>query len=336
MDTRRNPISRVFLLSMIIPAMVFLTIGCMLWQPLAPDDFPDTDLVFQPTTLFGGMSSVGFVNADGTNLSYLEIDIQPAIRFNLWFMGSPILPILTGDGQALVFRIHTGSHHHGGYLVVMLAGNRAVVCPLQSGSSRPAFTSDQSSVVTDLASPGGRLSLFRLEDCIHTSEMTDGTLFEIDIERNPTRGALSPDGRFLLFKALPEQDIAELDPGYPTLFVRNLESGDEIPIGRGSAPAWSPDGDWIAYRGEGGIFRVRPDGSENELLVEYTSPTRSSDDWLPLPSWSPDGRWLVYHKCTLEPGRGVSCSQLEDNSIFKFNLVPSMIIPPVVRVEWVA
>ena len=109
-------------------AMVLLTRGCMLWQPLAPDEFPDTDLVFQPNTLFDGTGAIGFVNADGSDLSYLEIDIQPAGRFNRWFMGYPILPILSGDGQILVFRVHAPSKN--GYLAVMRVSKRAVVCPL--------------------------------------------------------------------------------------------------------------------------------------------------------------------------------------------------------------
>jgi len=54
--------------------------------------------------------------------------------------------------------------------------------------------------------------------------------------------------------------------------------------------AWSPDGQWIAYYhedtrpGYSGIYRIRPDGSDNTL-------------WLPgaqTPAWSPDSEWLAY------------------------------------------
>lgn len=54
--------------------------------------------------------------------------------------------------------------------------------------------------------------------------------------------------------------------------------------------AWSPDGQWIAYYhedtrpGYSGIYRIRPDGSDNTL-------------WLPgaqNPAWSPDSEWLAY------------------------------------------
>ena len=64
MNTKRNTLSGKFLPIAVMPAMVLLTMGCMLWQPLAPDAFPDTDLVFQPNTLFDGVGAIGFVNAD--------------------------------------------------------------------------------------------------------------------------------------------------------------------------------------------------------------------------------------------------------------------------------
>jgi TolB protein len=55
-------------------------------------------------------------------------------------------------------------------------------------------------------------------------------------------------------------------------------------------PSWSPDGKWIAYyhvdsrTDYTGIYRIRPDGSENTF-------------WIPggqNPAWSPDSKWLAY------------------------------------------
>lgn len=53
------------------------------------------------------------------------------------------------------------------------------------------------------------------------------------------------------------------------------------------APAWSPDGEWLAVAMQGSIWKVRPDdGLAYELT--YNEAYHSS------PDWSPDGRWIIY------------------------------------------
>jgi len=53
-------------------------------------------------------------------------------------------------------------------------------------------------------------------------------------------------------------------------------------------PVWSPDGEWIAFSREGesgGIYSVRPDGSELTRLVRGN---------VTRPNWSPDGSRLLF------------------------------------------
>ena len=53
------------------------------------------------------------------------------------------------------------------------------------------------------------------------------------------------------------------------------------------APAWSPDGQWIAVGMSGSIWKIAPDTGLAEELT-YNERYHSS------PDWSPDGRWIIY------------------------------------------
>ena len=53
------------------------------------------------------------------------------------------------------------------------------------------------------------------------------------------------------------------------------------------APAWSPDGRWIAVAMSGSIWKVDPaSGVAHEITYD--------DKYHSMPSWSPDGSWIIY------------------------------------------
>ncbi len=66
-------------------------------------------------------------------------------------------------------------------------------------------------------------------------------------------------------------------------------------IPRGYAPAWSPDGNWIAYLtkdiSDQAIFITNPDMSETYLIYKPTVGLNLQT--YPL-SWSPDSKWLTF------------------------------------------
>jgi hypothetical protein len=99
--------------------------------------------------------------------------------------------------------------------------------------------------------------------------------------------SFSPDGRSVALT------IQRADARH----VEILRAGKLRDIARGRAPAWSPDGRWIAFlsgqKVGSGIFLVHPDGTGLHAIGARHLELGSG-----APAWSPDGRTLVYSRQT--------------------------------------
>ena len=106
--------------------------------------------------------------------------------------------------------------------------------------------------------------------------------------------ALSPDGNRIAFV----YDTVDPDGGPRTtqIHVVDLASGQHRPLtaGPGGAydPAWSPDGQWLAFASRGAegretnIWVMRSDGSDRHALTDGGADR--------APAWSPDGDRLAF------------------------------------------
>ena len=99
--------------------------------------------------------------------------------------------------------------------------------------------------------------------------------------------SFAPDGkRFAL-------TIQKLDGRH----VQILSGGRLRELARGRAPAWSPDGRWIAFlsgqKVGSAIFLVHPDGTGLHAIGPRHVALGASP-----PAWSPDGRTLIYTRQT--------------------------------------
>ena len=118
--------------------------------------------------------------------------------------------------------------------------------------------------------------------------------------------ATSPDGKRLAYTVVMRDR-----PGRPygQLWIMDLSTQKSVRVGGdkdgGGSGVWSPDSKWIAFSGhqgdKGGLFVVRPEGSEVTFLAEAHG-TNS-----PLPgmgneiSWSPDSKQIAFISSTPDP-----------------------------------
>ncbi|NQT61736.1 MAG: PD40 domain-containing protein [Candidatus Marinimicrobia bacterium] len=98
--------------------------------------------------------------------------------------------------------------------------------------------------------------------------------------------AISPDGSKVVYSTAGQN-----------LWLAKVDGEDRVSLGRGSAPAWSPDAEWITFMltSDDGhsitasdIYVINVDGSSRIKLTETPLIFEMN------PQWSPDGEWIVY------------------------------------------
>ncbi len=293
----------------LIPFVCLLTVGmiCVGLVPKetrAPEKFPETDLVF---TSSGG---VGFVNADGSELAYLDFSSKiPGAT-----AGSESVniarPVITGNNRALVAKVDTTFSYvymtNPNLLVLWHAGKYPIYCSQWGSQYLPLLAKDQNQILINFDQ---RIESYDLDSCGTDDEPL--ALYE------EISGMPSPDLRYI---------VRPVDPFDRIIVISDLENGEERTIGMGDYPAWSQDSDWLAYTGEDGIYIVNVVKKTDPIRVLIypnpvgeIHPTYSDINQIPPPEplWSPDGKWLVYHRLTAD----INGSTLPDYfSIFKVSI----------------
>ena len=94
--------------------------------------------------------------------------------------------------------------------------------------------------------------------------------------------------------------------------IYDLKEKKSHELAKGGDPAWSPDGNWIAFRDGDSYYAIRPSGAEQKLLLKTLF--ARSGLW-----WSPDGAVVAY-QCGKMPKpsqfatRQLRIRRLSDNS----------------------
>lgn len=124
-----------------------------------------------------------------------------------------------------------------------------------------------------------------------------------------------PSGEFIGFNHTPLRDITYPSPCNPRQEFDYDSTGFWLIKPDGTekrriftrtllAPAWSPDGEWIAYCEPAGggvqIFKMRftGNGFDTSTRVQLTTYGRNF-----YPAWSPDGKWIAFDRSICEGPR---------------------------------
>jgi Tol biopolymer transport system component len=247
----------------------------------------------------------------GYNLQYplweLAIyDRQTGKLFNQTDLyGSAMRPVLSPDGKWLVYatrydaetglrlrNLVTGDEQWLAYPVTRDDQESRFTRDLMPGSS---FTPDSRALITSYGGkfwrievPSGQASAIpftaHVEQHLGPTVRFENRVDTGDVLVRQIRNATpSPDGKRLLFSALDKMYVMDLPGGAP----RRLTS-DTV---HEQAPAWSPDGQWIAYvtwTEQGGyLSKSRADGRGGPVRL---TPEPAFYD---TPVWSPDGQRIV-------------------------------------------
>ena len=196
-------------------------------------------------------------------------------------------PDVSRDGQRIVFST-TASHYDlvelpldGSPAKVRLATSRDETDPSWSA------TGSQFAYVTDRSGPQ-EIWLSSADGSLERPAVTAGAFQDGDTYLL-SRVAFAPDGRRLAYQRRNRD-------GY-FIWLSTTEGGPAVqPIPRElasyqDAPAWSPDGEWIAfiYGQSAGRFYL---GKMRPGLTAHITPLGEDVNYPANPAWSPDGRWI--------------------------------------------
>lgn len=208
-------------------------------------------------------------------------------------------PSWSPDGRSIVYTSDDGGHL--GLRIRQVPGERSIPLGMPNvDEGQPVWSPDGNWIAfVSSRDHGGRFGIFLGSRPIEMFVAgQNGDLFLMPALGGTTRKlaadaydpSWAPDGSRMAFRSIRD--------GQWRLYTVSLDAGDVTPIKgvvpRALAPAWSPDGRWIAYLGgasaaTGWDVYVVPAEGGTPMQV-----TRDRATVVLTPAWSRDGRWIMY------------------------------------------
>jgi dipeptidyl aminopeptidase/acylaminoacyl peptidase len=117
--------------------------------------------------------------------------------------------------------------------------------------------------------------------------------------------AVSPDARRLAFDVAPaagDADIWTMDMTRRVIMRLTSEPAND------KTPVWSPDGKWIVYSSDLGLFRIASGGGTRELLVRTPFSIVPTD-------WSRDGELIIFTEYDEPGGPNIKALRMSDRKV---------------------
>lgn len=183
--------------------------------------------------------------------------------------GIPLEGALSRDGGYIAFELSV-DHPYRRYLAIARSdGSGLREFPDNVSPSHFCWSYDKSKMALNAAlrrQAFGELVIVELD-----SKATQ----ELEASARVTSQCWSPDDKQIVYGVGSNIRIYDL----------NEKKSRELV--QGTDPAWSPDGNWIAFRDDDSYYAIRPSGAERKLLFK-TFLARSG------PWWSPDAALVAY------------------------------------------
>ncbi|MCS6825561.1 MAG: protein kinase [Caldilinea sp.] len=201
------------------------------------------------------------------------------------------------------YNIYAAPAQVGGVSTLLIADG-AQVSPPYAGS----LLAFHSAAFTE---PG--IALFDLAASLGPAERTQRITQAAEDARDAPP-SWSPDGAKIVYSS------TRTSPGRPRMYVRSLNTGEEIDLGFGKDPTWEPGGERILFngfddRGENpGLYLINADGSNRQRLTDNGNDLR--------PVWSPDGDSVVFMS-TRDGDMDVYRLSLRDGSLVQLTNDPA-------------
>jgi hypothetical protein len=245
-------------------------------RPVISGALPDRDIVFSvaPGTL-------GFIQADGSGYATRTVTSGswlPFERFPTYVSG-----VTWGqNGQGLVGRYPLGQPIVAGIPFTISEAGTVSVCP--PSNSWPVGTDrvwglPNGELLTSSHYPGRPDEVVTVDmiTCQPVKTLYQSPMWNVSV----VEAAQSSQGWLAVFGDVPRGDLS-----VDQVLILSPD-GTRYTIDGAAYPAWSPDGNWLAYSADDGLYIADPTGSQRSSIRLGLHP-------YVRPSWSPDGQWLVY------------------------------------------
>lgn len=179
---------------------------------------------------------------------------------------------------------------------------------VEAALKRPSELTATAVAQTDTASARlGRLAFIRGGD-VWIKELPDGPEQRLTRDGRNDLPLWSPTGEWLAFRRqYPDTSLHEgwvvRRTGSEAHGVGIVDFAEGVP---GSAMAWSPIAERLAYVSLGGLFTVNANGTDRQVLIPQ--PDKGPGPTVTAVAWSPDGQWLAVQdveRTVLPRGQGI-------------------------------